>query len=50
NNRGNSLSSNGEYDKAIADFTKSIKLGPDSKGIYANRAHYNRGNAYFFKG
>ena len=32
---------NGDYDKAIADYTKAIELNPD----YAE-AYYNRGLAY----
>jgi len=43
-NRGNAYSLKGEYDKAIADYTKAIEINPK----YA-KAYYNRGLAYYLK-
>ncbi|PIV63894.1 MAG: hypothetical protein COS11_05020, partial [bacterium (Candidatus Ratteibacteria) CG01_land_8_20_14_3_00_40_19] len=34
----------GEYDKAISEYTRAIKINPD----YA-LAYNNRGNAYYYK-
>lgn len=40
-NRGNQFLEQGDYDKAIADFTEVIRLNPQSDSAYLNR-----GNAY----
>lgn len=40
--RGNAWSSKEEYDKAIEDYTTSIKINPNDANIY-----YNRGNAWY---
>ena len=45
NNRGNAHTAKGDYDRAIQDFDKSIKLDP----AYA-KAFNNRGAAYLRKG
>ncbi len=39
--RGVAHDNNGKYDKAIADYSRAIRLKPDDE------AHYNRGEAYF---
>jgi tetratricopeptide (TPR) repeat protein len=44
-NRGIAYANNGEYDRAIADFTQAIALKPDFALAYSNR-----GNAYANKG
>ncbi len=41
NNRGKAYARKGEYDQAIADFSKTLELNPE----YAD-AYYNRGNVY----
>ncbi len=41
-NRGNGYATNGDYDRAIADFDKAIQLQPDDAIAYNNR-----GLAYF---
>ncbi len=43
--RGVSHAGKGNYDRAIADFTKAIELKPDY-----GEAHYNRGVAHYKKG
>jgi len=45
NKRGLEYSNNGEYDKAIADFSRAILLEPNDANFYNNR-----GNAYRNKG
>jgi tetratricopeptide (TPR) repeat protein len=42
---GNAHYQKGEYDLAIADYTKAIELNPNNVGVY-----YNRGLAYAGKG
>jgi tetratricopeptide (TPR) repeat protein len=42
NNRGVAWAKNGNYDKAIEEFTRSIKRFPD-----APESYYNRGQAYY---
>ena len=44
-NRGNAYRNNGEYDKAITDYTEAIRLDPK----YAT-AYNNRGIAYRHRG
>jgi tetratricopeptide (TPR) repeat protein len=44
-NRSNAYAEKGEYDRAIADFDKAIKLKPKDAKAYSNR-----GNAYREKG
>ena len=44
-NRGNAYYFKGEYDRAIADYDKTIELNPNEAQTY-----YNRGNAYYSKG
>jgi tetratricopeptide (TPR) repeat protein len=44
-NRGVSYSKKGDYDLAIADFTRAMKLNPN-----AAIAYYNRGMTYAAKG
>ncbi len=39
--RGVAHDNNGKYDKAIADYSRAIRLKPDDE------VHYNRGEAYF---
>ena len=41
NNRGFAYDNFGEYDKAIADYTRAISIDP-----YYTTAYYNRGFAY----
>ena len=36
-NRGNDYHDKGDYDKAIADYTQSIKLNPSEPATYRNR-------------
>jgi len=43
-NRGDTYSSKGEYDRAIADYTKSIEINPKNASAYNNR-----GDAYSSK-
>ena len=43
-NRGTAYSSLGEYQTAIADFTKAIQLDPDSVNAYNNRTSPCRNN------
>ena len=43
--RGVAYFSKGQFDKAIEDFTKAIKMNPNF-----DVAYYNRGNAYYAKG
>ncbi|MGI9523554.1 MAG: tetratricopeptide repeat protein [Hyphomicrobiaceae bacterium] len=45
NSRGVAYLKKGQYDRAIADYSKAINLNPR----YAH-AYYNRGNAYRYKG
>ena len=45
NNRGTAYDDKGDYDRAIADFSKAIALDPK----YVN-AYYNRGVSYQHKG
>ena len=47
NNRGSTYANLKKYDKAIADFSKVIKLGSD-KGLLAE-AYYWRGLSYYNK-
>ena len=42
--RGNEALDNGNYDKAIAEYTEVIRLDPEADGAY-----FNRGRAYFDK-
>ena len=44
NNRGVAYSNKGDYDRAIADYTKAIELNPDYVEAYSNR-----GGAYVKK-
>lgn len=44
NHRGYMYNNNGEYDKAINDFTHALSLNPELV-----EAYYNRGSAYFNK-
>ena len=44
-NRGIAWAEKGQYDKAIADYTKAIRRKPDLA-----LAYYNRGNAWLNKG
>jgi len=44
-NRGISYAIKGDFDRAIADYDKAIKLNPKDADVY-----YNRGNAYQRKG
>jgi tetratricopeptide (TPR) repeat protein len=43
--RGNVYTNKGEYDKAIADYTKQLQITPNDAVVYNNR-----GNAYYSKG
>ncbi|MGI9404014.1 MAG: tetratricopeptide repeat protein [Hyphomicrobium sp.] len=45
NNRGNAYEQKGEHDRAIADFTKAIKIKPRYAAAYNNRAwtYFRRG-------
>jgi len=45
NNRGNVLADEGQYDKAISEYTKALKIKPTYFGVY-----YNRGYTYVIKG
>jgi len=45
NNRGFAYDNYGEFDKAIADYTRAIAIDP-----YYTTAYYNRGFAYRAKG
>jgi tetratricopeptide (TPR) repeat protein len=45
NNRGTTYDRKGDYDNAINDFTKAIKLNSNDAAVY-----YNRGTAYYSKG
>jgi len=46
-NRGNTYYSNGDYDRAIADFTQAIRLDPNLAPAYSNRARaYNSKGDY----
>lgn len=47
-NRGNAYESVRNYNKAIADYTEAIRVGP--KGPNSARLYTNRGNAYDSKG
>ncbi len=44
-NRGNAYADKGQYDRAIADYGRAIRLDPDEAVAF-----YNRGNAYADKG
>ena len=46
NNRGNDYLDNGDYDRAIADYTQAIRLDPNDAWAYNNRgsAYYNKGD------
>ena len=41
-NRGNAYSDKGDYDRAIADYTRAIEIEPDDSCVY-----YTRGDAYY---
>jgi tetratricopeptide (TPR) repeat protein len=43
-NRGKAYKKNGQYDKAISDFTKAIEINPRHAGAY-----YTRGVVYYYK-
>jgi tetratricopeptide (TPR) repeat protein len=43
-NRGNAYKKNGQYDKAISDFTKAIEINPRHADAY-----YTRGVVYYYK-
>jgi tetratricopeptide (TPR) repeat protein len=45
NNRGNAYQTKGDNDRAIADYSEAIRLGPKNAGSY-----YNRGSVYEGKG
>ncbi|MCR4336527.1 MAG: tetratricopeptide repeat protein [Candidatus Omnitrophica bacterium] len=45
-NRGNAFYLKREYDKAIADYTKSLKVVPAGDKYNPPMSHYNRGLAY----
>ena len=42
---GSAYADKGEFDKAIADYTRAIELAPNAADVY-----YNRGSAYHEKG
>ena len=43
-NQGNAYKKNGQYDKAISDFTKAIEINPKHADAY-----YTRGVVYYYK-
>lgn len=45
NNRGLAYKNKGQWDRAIADYSESIRLNPDDAQVFNNR-----GNAYYFNG
>ena len=45
--RGNAYKSNGDYDRAIADYTEVIRRQPDSTIAYNNRGNAYEAGAYY---